>query len=180
MKGSDDMPKILPIKELKNTAEISELCHDSSEPIYITKNGYGDMVIMSMETYEELTKRLEAYHDFLKSGEKSETEENQGKDTKLKVLTMDEIKVAVKTQLDKYKADYAILFGSYARGEATPESDVDLIIVGGERFNDTDIFALGEDFREMIGRSADVYEICEIDENSLLYENIMREGIKIA
>ena len=48
------MPKIIPIKELKNTSEISEMCHESKEPIFITKNGYGDLVVMSMETYEEL------------------------------------------------------------------------------------------------------------------------------
>ena len=47
------MPQIIPIKELKNTSEISEMCHRTEEPIYITKNGYGDMVIMSMKTYEE-------------------------------------------------------------------------------------------------------------------------------
>ena len=48
------MPQIIPIRDLKKTAEISDMCHNSEEPIYITKNGYGDMVIMSMETYEEL------------------------------------------------------------------------------------------------------------------------------
>lgn len=46
------MPQIVPIKELKNTNRISQMCHESHEPIYVTKNGYGDMVIMSMEAYE--------------------------------------------------------------------------------------------------------------------------------
>lgn len=46
------MPQIIPIKDLKNTSEVSELCHTVDEPIFITKNGYGDMVLMSMETYE--------------------------------------------------------------------------------------------------------------------------------
>jgi PHD/YefM family antitoxin component YafN of YafNO toxin-antitoxin module len=46
------MPQIRPITDLRNTNEISELCHAQSEPIFITKNGYGDLVIMSMETYE--------------------------------------------------------------------------------------------------------------------------------
>lgn len=46
------MPQIIPIKDLKNTSEVSELCHKSDEPIFVTKNGYGDMVIMSMEAYE--------------------------------------------------------------------------------------------------------------------------------
>ena len=45
------MPQIIPIKDLKNTSEVSELCHKSDEPIFVTKNGYGDMVIMSMEAY---------------------------------------------------------------------------------------------------------------------------------
>jgi len=47
------MPQIIPIRDLKNTGEISQLCHDSNEPIYITKNGYGDMVIMSIQAFEE-------------------------------------------------------------------------------------------------------------------------------
>ena len=47
------MPHIIPIKDLKNTGEISQLCHEVNEPIYITKNGYGDMVIMSIQIFEE-------------------------------------------------------------------------------------------------------------------------------
>ena len=46
------MPQIRPITDLRNTTEISELCHSSGEPIFITKNGYGDMVVMSNEVYE--------------------------------------------------------------------------------------------------------------------------------
>ena len=49
------MPQIRPITDLRNTTEISELCHAKNEPVFITKNGYGDLVIMSMETYEALT-----------------------------------------------------------------------------------------------------------------------------
>ena len=56
------MPQIIPIKDLKNTAEISEMCHTAKEPIYITKNGYGDMVIMSVEMYESTMKRLNMYY----------------------------------------------------------------------------------------------------------------------
>ncbi len=48
------MPKIKPITELRNTTEISEICHSELEPVFITKNGYGDMVIMSIETYEQI------------------------------------------------------------------------------------------------------------------------------
>ena len=55
------MPQIIPIKDLKNTAEISELCHKSEDPVYITKNGYGDMVIMSIENFEKIMKKLKMY-----------------------------------------------------------------------------------------------------------------------
>jgi hypothetical protein len=40
-KEADKMPQIIPIKDLKNTADISEMVHAAEEPIYITKNGYG-------------------------------------------------------------------------------------------------------------------------------------------
>lgn len=48
------MPQIRPITDLRNTNEISEVCHAKREPLFITKNGYGDLVVMSIETYEEL------------------------------------------------------------------------------------------------------------------------------
>lgn len=57
------MPRIIPIKELKNTSEISDLCHKTNEPIYVTKNGYGDMVIMSIENYDSTLKKLQMYQD---------------------------------------------------------------------------------------------------------------------
>jgi len=53
------MPQIRPITDLRNTTEISELCHNTNEPIFITKNGYGDMVVMSNETYEDIIAKNE-------------------------------------------------------------------------------------------------------------------------
>ncbi len=48
------MPQIRPITDLRNTNEISEICHARREPVFITKNGYGDLVVMSIETYEAM------------------------------------------------------------------------------------------------------------------------------
>ena len=48
------MPLIRPITDLRNTNEISDFCHAKREPVFITKNGYGDLVVMSIETYEEM------------------------------------------------------------------------------------------------------------------------------
>ncbi len=55
------MPQIIPIRDLKNTTEISNRCHAVGEPIFVTKNGYGDLVVMSMETYEERMRILDVY-----------------------------------------------------------------------------------------------------------------------
>jgi len=48
------MPKIIPIKELKDTASVSQMVRESEGPVYVTKNGYGDMVLMSTEEYDRL------------------------------------------------------------------------------------------------------------------------------
>lgn len=55
------MPRIIPIRDLKNTGTISQMCREATEPIYITKNGYGDMVIMSVKMYEEKLFMLDVY-----------------------------------------------------------------------------------------------------------------------
>ncbi|OLO42396.1 prevent-host-death protein [Alkalihalophilus pseudofirmus] len=70
------MPEIRPIKDLRNTSEISELFHKSKEPIFITKNGYGDMVIMSMEIYEKALAKLELYQKLAEA----EAQVNNGKE----------------------------------------------------------------------------------------------------
>jgi PHD/YefM family antitoxin component YafN of YafNO toxin-antitoxin module len=69
------MPRIIPIKDLKDTSGVSELCHSMKEPIFITKNGYGDMVLMSMELFEEQRKKWEIYSEI----ELSEEQIAQGK-----------------------------------------------------------------------------------------------------
>ena len=53
--------QIIPIRDLKDTNAISQKCHESAEPVFVTKNGYGDMVIMSMETYQRTMARTELY-----------------------------------------------------------------------------------------------------------------------
>lgn len=55
------MLQIIPIRDLKNTSEISERCHAVGEPIFVTKNGYGDMVVMSIEAYEARMQMLDIY-----------------------------------------------------------------------------------------------------------------------
>ena len=69
------MPTIIPIKDLKDTSRVSELCHRTDEPIYVTKNGYGDMVLMSMDLFETMRRKWDVYSDI----ELSEAQIRQGK-----------------------------------------------------------------------------------------------------
>ena len=56
------MPAIRKSADLRNNyGEISEFCHNYREPIFITKNGQGDLAVMSIETYEEIIGKLELY-----------------------------------------------------------------------------------------------------------------------
>lgn len=56
------MPQIRPSSDLRNKYnEISEFCHKYSEPVYITKNGQGDLAVMSIDTYEKLVGKFELY-----------------------------------------------------------------------------------------------------------------------
>ena len=56
------MPSIRPSSDLRNKyGEISEFCHKNGEPVYITKNGQGDLAVMSIETYEKLIGKFELF-----------------------------------------------------------------------------------------------------------------------
>lgn len=62
------MPVIKPSSELRNNYnEISQFCHQYSEPVYITKNGKGDLAVMSIETFERLVGKFEL-HKLLNEG----------------------------------------------------------------------------------------------------------------
>ena len=60
------MPQIRPITDLRNTNEISEICNAKQELIFITKNGYGDLVVMSIETYESMVEAAHLSHILLR------------------------------------------------------------------------------------------------------------------
>ena len=56
------MPIIKPISDLRNNFnQISEICHEEGQPVFITKNGQGDLVVMSMALYEKQQALLELY-----------------------------------------------------------------------------------------------------------------------
>lgn len=97
-----------------------------------------------------------------------------------KVLSREKLTEAIRSLLKKYRADFAILFGSYARLEADDISDVDVVIYGGPEFDPTDVFSLAENLHRLTRKAVDVYEIREIDQQSDFYQTILREGVRIA
>lgn len=98
----------------------------------------------------------------------------------MNVLERDELEAVIRELLRKYHAEYALLFGSYARGEATAASDIDVVVVGGAQFRARDIFAFGEELRQRTRKDVDAFELREVNVGTPFYENVMREGVKIA
>ena len=63
------MPKIIPIRELKNTAKLSDIVHEANEPVYVTKNGHDDMVIMSSDVYDRQMFLFDVYEKLAEAEE---------------------------------------------------------------------------------------------------------------
>ena len=57
------MAQIIPIRDLKDTTAISERCRQTNEPIFVTKNGYGDMVVMSIDVYNRTFAEMRLYKE---------------------------------------------------------------------------------------------------------------------
>jgi len=79
--------------------------------------------------------------------------------------------------LSKYKINFCYLFGSYAKGKAKDDSDVDLLIsteIKGLKF-----FGLVEELRNALQKKVDVIEVAGLKDNVELLEEILKDGIKI-
>lgn len=96
------------------------------------------------------------------------------------VYAQGEIFAAVWLLLKKYHAERAILLGSYARQEADTASNIDLIVVGGSRFDPTDVFCIAEELHRALGKPADVYELQELNANPTFYNTVMAAEVQIA
>lgn len=93
------------------------------------------------------------------------------------ILGLDDIKELCTEIFKKYKVNYAILFGSYARGDAGVTSDVDLLVsteTTGLKF-----FGMVEELRKSLKKKVDVLDINQLADNKDLTENILREGVRI-
>ena len=93
------------------------------------------------------------------------------------VLTLEKIKEICASVFSEYDVEYCYLFGSYAKGKATPTSDVDLFVntsVMGLQF-----FELIEELRERLGKKVDLLDQRQLENNFELTSEILKDGIKI-
>ena len=95
------------------------------------------------------------------------------------MLSIEELKSYIVPVVEKYPINQVILFGSYARGDASDESDVDLVVESDGKMLNSKIFTLGGDLLVALPVRVDVYDILEIKEKSPLYNSIRAEGIII-
>ena len=93
------------------------------------------------------------------------------------VLTPDEIRAACARVLAEYPITYCYLFGSYAKGKASPTSDIDLLISSG--VTGLQFFGLAEKLRERLHKRVDLLDIKQLTGNEELLNEVLKDGIRI-
>ena len=93
------------------------------------------------------------------------------------VLTLDNIRELVSPVLSKHGVIRAMIFGSYARGDATSFSDVDIVIDSEGSLSGMAFFIASDEISKALPMPSDIYEKREIREGSALHDRIRKEGV---
>lgn len=93
------------------------------------------------------------------------------------LLNIGDIQAISAPIFEKYGVDFAYLFGSYAKGSPSPESDVDLLISG--KIRGLSFFGLIEELRECLHKKVDALDIDQLNDNIELTKEILKYGVKI-
>ena len=93
------------------------------------------------------------------------------------VLTIAKIQEIVEDTFSHYKVEYCYLFGSYAKGKAKEDSDVDLLVATD--ITGMDFFGLAEDLRENLHKKVDLLNLDQLGKNRELLNDILKDGIRI-
>ena len=93
------------------------------------------------------------------------------------ILTLEQITKLCKDIFEEYKVEYAYLFGSYAKGKAKENSDVDLLV--SVSVNGLEYFGLLETLREKLKKKVDLLDLGQLNNNMELVKEILKDGIKI-
>ena len=103
--------------------------------------------------------------------EKTKVDETHG------VLTMEEIRSACSAVFEDYPVEFCYLFGSYAKGKATEESDVDLLVSTDLR--GLKYYGLVEQLKNSLHKNVDVLDMKQLQNNPDLMKEILKDGVKI-
>ncbi len=94
-----------------------------------------------------------------------------------KVYTIDDIKQYLYPVFSKYNVKKAVLFGSYVKGNANKNSDIDLLLDSGLR--GLKFVGLIQDIHATLDKEVDVFDVTHIIDNSRIYEEINKDGVTI-
>lgn len=143
----------------------------------LTQQQVADLMGISLRSYksyendEEKTGTLKYNYIIEKLAEINPIDENHG------IVDVDYIRQKCQSVFEGYEIEFCYLFGSYAKGKATPESDVDLLIstgVSGLKF-----YGLVEEIRVALHKKVDVLNMEQLMDNPELTKEILKDGIKI-
>ena len=176
------MPHIISLRELNNPSRISKLCHDSDTPIFVTKNGVSDMVILSSDAYDNLSYKRPMNYTFKPEpaqclAEPSTLSEYMSVRDAKPLYSIAEIKETLRPIFSQYAVKKAILFGSYVKGTADSRSDIDLLVetdLKGLKF-----YGLLGAVSEALRFPVDLIDKSQVKQGSDIYEEIDRTGVTI-
>ncbi len=115
----------------------------------------------------------------MKDGDNMEIYKGYYSDKKYQfIYNIEDIKKIVKPIFDEYNVNHVLLFGSYARNEASLVSDIDLCIVD-PRIRSIKLFSLKGDLQKALSKDIDIFQISSIETDSPIYKNIFKDGILI-
>ena len=180
------MPTIIPLRELKNASSVSALCHGSTGPVFVTKNGVSDLVILTSDSYDRLLERAESTVSVRYAVPEAKplaiaepatlTGYLQQRDAK-PLYSIAELKQALRPVFLKHNIRKATLFGSYVKGTATTQSDVDLMVESD--LKGLAFYGLLGDVTDALRFPVDLIEKRQIKQGSDMEKEIEQTGVVI-
>ncbi len=180
------MPTIIPLRELKNPSQVSAMCHELGQPVFVTKNGKSDLVILTSEAYDSLTagspRSGERYGEYCAADEgslraaESISAYMSARDSKA-LYSIAELKRILTPIFADHKVQRATLFGSYVKGTADARSDVDILV-------DTDLrglafYGLLGDLSDKLRFPVDLIARRQLEKGSPMEQEIKDTGVII-
>ena len=96
-----------------------------------------------------------------------------------KIYTIEELKDILQNILKQFAVKRAILFGSYAKNTPTAKSDIDIVIDSEGKLLNINFYGLLAELVQNLEKNIDLFEISEIQKDSSLYNDILKEGVII-